>query len=91
MEIKKILNIESPVHLYRIMERENEIVDGSEGDVYLSMSYFMDCVYEYLYGCKCDEEANYERMVNEYTTTMRGDAIVERIKEAVGCDGVVYN
>jgi hypothetical protein len=91
MEIKKILNIESPVHLYRILDRNNEIVDSAEGDLFFTITYFMDCAYEYLYGCRCDEESNHDRMVAEYETSMREESVISHIRSSVGCDDIVFN
>jgi hypothetical protein len=91
MEIKKILKIESPVHLVKLLENKNEIVDTSSEQIYHILNYYIDCVNEYLYGCKCEEEIHYERMIVEYENTIRQEEVVNHLMKCFGCDRIDFN
>ena len=66
MQIDKILIIESPVHLWKLLGTKEEIIDTAEESIGHSLRYFMDCVNIYLNGCKCNENENYEIMISQF-------------------------
>ena len=90
MEIKKILSLKSPVHLYHIIESRPEILDSAQGDVFLSLRFYQDLATEYLYGCKCEEDKNWERLKSEYGGAIRQDSIVDYLRVALECDGIEF-
>ena len=90
MDIKKILKIESPVHLFRILENY-AIIDNATGDVYESIRYYMDLASEYLYGCKCDEDNNWQRLKSEYSDGIRQEVIQEHIIRILDCDRIDFS
>jgi hypothetical protein len=90
MEIKKILNIDSPVHLYRILEKSEEVIDVAEGDISFDLIYFRDCAYEYLYGCKCEADSNYDRMNREYVRISEKEDVILHLKSFFECDDIFF-
>lgn len=90
MDIKKVLKVESPVHLFRIFESYS-IVDNATGDVYESIRYYMDLASEYLYGCPCDEEINWSRLKSEYSDGIRQTEVYEYIIQVLGCDRIDFS
>jgi hypothetical protein len=91
MEITKILKIESAIHLLKLLENKNEILDTSDEQVYYILNYYIDCVNEYLYGCKCEEEINYEKMINEYENTIRQKNVYDHLLNSFSCDRIDFN
>jgi hypothetical protein len=91
MEITKVLKIESPVHLVKLLENKTEIVDTASDQVYHILNYYIDCVNEYLYGCKCQEEVYYERMNVEYENTIQQEEVVNHLIKGFGCDRIDFN
>jgi acetaldehyde dehydrogenase (acetylating) len=91
MQIDKILIIESPVKLWKLLTSKNEIIDQSANDVYYSITMFMDSVEAYVRGCKCDEEVNYEDMMLNYNTCIIGkEEVVSHLTKGFECDKIEF-
>jgi hypothetical protein len=90
MQIDKILIIESPVKLWKLIGSKNEIIDQSSNDVYYSINMFMDSVEAYVRGCKCDEEENYNDMMVQYNTTIRKEEVVSHLVKGFECDRIEF-
>lgn len=90
MQIDKIIIIDSPVHLWRILRTKEEILDQSKDDVFFSLNLFMDSVNIYINGCKCDEEENYADMINQYIL-IQNENIVSHLLNCLECDRIEFN
>ncbi len=90
MQIDKILIIESPVKLWKLIGSKNEIIDQSSNDVYYSINMFMDSVEAYVRGCKCDEEDNYNDMMVQYDTTIRKEEVISHLVKGFECDRIEF-
>jgi hypothetical protein len=90
MQIDKIIIIDSPVHLWRILRTKEEILDQSKDDVFFSLNLFMDSVNIYINGCKCDEEENYTDMINQYIS-IQSENIVSHLLNCLECDRIEFN
>ena len=90
MQIDKIIIIDSPVHLWRILRTKEEILDQSKNDVFFSLNLFMDSVNIYINGCKCDEEENYVDMINQYIL-IQNENIVSHLLNCLECDRIEFN
>jgi hypothetical protein len=90
MQIDKIIIIDSPVHLWRILRTKEEILDQSKDDVFFSLNLFMDSVNIYINGCKCDEEENYADMINQYIL-IQNENIVSHLINCLECDRIEFN
>ena len=90
MQIDKILIIESPLHLWRLIRAKEEIIDQSPDDVFFILNLFMDCVDTYVNGCKCDEEESYEAMNEQYNTSIRLEDVVLHLIKGFECDRIEF-
>lgn len=90
MEIKKILVIESPIHLYKMIEKNPSVIDSAQGDLVIQLRYYLDLASEYLYGCKCDEDSNWARLEAEYLSQMREDSVIEHLCRVLECDRIDF-
>lgn len=91
MEIKKILRIESPVHLYRLVDQDRSVYESFDDDVAASrISLLCDAVAEYLYGCKCEEDANWALVEREYRELIGDSSVLARLRSFYGCDSVEF-
>lgn len=90
MQIDKILIIESPVKLWKLIESKEEIIDQSSNDVYYSLNMFMDSVEAYVKGCKCDEEENYDEMMTQYNTSIRKEEVISHLIKGFECDKIEF-
>jgi len=90
MQIDKIIIIDSPVHLWRILRTKEEILDQSKDDVFFSLNLFMDSVNIYINGCKCDEEENYADMINQYIL-IQNENIISHLINCLECDRIEFN
>ena len=90
MQIDKILIIESPVKLWKLLSSKNEIIDQAPSDVYYSINMFMDSVEAYVKGCKCDEEENYDDMMVQYNTSIRKEEVVSHLIKGFECDRIEF-
>lgn len=89
MQIDKIMIVESPVHLWKLLRAKEEIIDQSKDDVFSSLNVFMDSAQTYISGCKCDEEENYSDMVDQYNSIQKEDIIHHLIK-GFECDKIEF-
>jgi hypothetical protein len=89
MQIDKIMIVESPVHLWKILETKEEIIDQSVNNVFYSLRLFMDSVSNYINGCKCLEEENYTEMMENYAL-IQTEEIVSRLVEGLECDKIEF-
>ena len=79
MQIDKILIIDSPVHLWRLLRSKEEVIDQSTDDVFFILNLFMDYTDTYINGCKCDEEESYEAMNEQYNTSIKREDVVSHL------------
>lgn len=89
MQINKIMIVESPVHLWKLLRTKEEIVDQSKDDVFFSINLFMDSVQTYISGCKCDEEENYSDMMDQYNSIQKED-IIKHLINGFECDKIEF-
>lgn len=89
MQIEKILIIESPIQLAKMIDSRPEILDRSSDEDYMILRYFCDSVDLFLNGCKCDEEENYEAMMEVYSQ-IKTDRIAKGIASCIECDRVEF-
>ena len=68
MEVSKILRVESPVFLWNILKHREEIFESRN-----DLVYFLDNFEIYMNGCPCDEEVNYDNMINSYNALDNDD------------------
>lgn len=89
MQINKILIIESPVRLWKLLESKDEIIDQAPSEIYESIILFMDSTEGYVRGCKCDQEQNYALMLDRYEL-MKSDKVVEHLIKGFECDRIEF-
>lgn len=89
MQIDKILVIESPVHLWKILMTKEEIIDVAREDISSSLSFFMDCVDVYVNGCKCNEQENYETMISQFEA-IKEESILNHLVVGLECDKIEF-
>lgn len=89
MQIEKILIIESPIQLAKMIDSRPEILDRSSDDDYLFLRYLCDSVSLFINGCKCNEENNYEAMMDAYSRVKK-ESIAKNIAACVDCDRVDF-
>lgn len=89
MQISKVMLVESPLHLWRILKTKEEIIDQSKDDIFSSLNLFMDSTQTYVSGCKCDEEENYDDMMEQYSLMQR-DNIVSYLVKGFECDRIDF-
>ena len=91
MQIEKILIVESPIQLYRLIKaKEEEILDLCDGYVHRGISFFLDCVEMYETGCKCDRDAKYEIMMEQYSYIREESDIVSHLVRCFECDRIEF-
>jgi len=90
MQIDKIIIIDSPVHLWKILRLKEEIVDQSNNDVFFHLNLFMDSVDIYINGCKCNEDENYIDMLEKYTFIQSKDDVVSHLINYLECDRIEF-
>ena len=90
MQIEKILIVESPIMLFKIMDSKNEIFDLASSPVYHRLMKFCDSVRLFLNGCKCDEEENYSEMMREYSEIQRDSESISHLSSCIGCDRIEF-
>jgi|688.fasta_scaffold122663_4 hypothetical protein len=91
MEIKKILRIDSPVHLYRLIDDNISMFDECDGDMSIRLRYFVDLGANYLYGCRCEETQNWESLVREYEVVSNETPFVDMLCSVFDCDSVSFS
>jgi hypothetical protein len=90
MQIDKIMIVNSPVHLWRLLRVKEEIIDQSSDDVFFMLNLFMDYVDSYINGCKCDEEESYLAMNNQYGVLTNSDDVVAHLVKGFECDRIEF-
>jgi hypothetical protein len=90
MQIDKIIIIESPVHLWKILLAKEEIIDQSKDDDFFFLNLFMDFVNNYINGCKCDEEENYMDMIDQYNNLIQNEDIISYLTKCFECDRIEF-
>lgn len=90
MEIKKVLMIESAVHLYRVLDNCSYHLELLEGDDALRIQYYQDLATEFLYGCKCEEDINWQRLSTEYDNLRSDSALVSAVCKVLECDRIDF-
>lgn len=90
MQIEKILIVESPVRLYKIMDSKNEIFDLAPSPVYHRLMEFCDRVSLFMNGCKCDEEENYSEMMESYSRIQSDSESISHLASCIGCDRIEF-
>lgn len=91
MHITKILRVESPVRLWKMIQNREEVLDAATGDVFRVLSFFMDSVDSYVNGCRCDEEKNYSIMMREYENSLRQEDVLNHLIKSFECDRILFN
>lgn len=91
MEIKKVLTIESPVHFYRILESNNELVDHAVEEIGLMLRHYVDVAFEFMYGCKCELDENWTRLQTEYDVCSKSSELQSHLCGWLGCDRVDFS
>lgn len=89
MQVEKILIIESPVQLAKMIDSRPEILDRSTDEDYMALMYLCDSVSLFINGCKCNEEENYETMMDAYSYVNR-ESICKNIAACIECDRVEF-
>lgn len=89
MQIRKIMIVESPIHLWRLLRTKEEIIDTAREDVAPALILFMDSVSAYLNGCKCDEDENYEDMSNRFAAIKERN-VLDHLIAGFECDGIDF-
>lgn len=85
------MRVESPVQLYRLMDRDVSVFQLCEDVVAGSrLRLLHEYVAEYLYGCRCEEDANWAKADREYREISEDSAVIERLKEFYGCDRIDF-
>jgi hypothetical protein len=84
MEVSKILRIESPVFLWNILKHREEIFESRN-----DLIYFLDCFEVYANGCLCDEEVNYDNMIDSYTA-LDNDEFKSYLAKSFECNEVRF-
>ena len=90
MQIEKILIIESPIQLAKMIESRPEILDRSSDEDYMLLRYFCDSVDLFVKGCKCDEEENYSEMMESYSRIQSDSESISHLASCIGCDRIEF-
>jgi hypothetical protein len=84
MEVSKILKIDSPTFLWNILKHREEIFETRN-----DLVYFLDCFETYVNGCMCDEESNYDNMLDSYSALDNND-LKDYLAKSFDCDEVRF-
>ena len=85
MQVIKILKVESPIHLWTLLKNKEEIFEKS-----YHLIQFLDCVEEYVNGCKCDEESNYGKMMSSYSDIKNDIELIDYLTESFECNEIRF-
>lgn len=91
MEIKKILSVDSSVHLYHILDNHRDELELLDGETLMRLEYYQSLASEYLYGCKCEEDSNWDRLSAEYQSIKEDDGLMCSLCCVIGCDRIDFN
>ena len=78
--VEKVLQIESPEQLYKILSQENWIESIVEN--------FLKSYYKWKFGCPCDSEKNWESVKEEYKNLV--DKELTNLSKKIGCDKINF-
>ena len=84
MQVSKILKIESPVFLWNILKHKEEIFESRN-----DLVYFLDNFEIYMNGCACEEELNYNNMLDSYSA-LNNDDLKNYLSKSFECDEVRF-
>lgn len=90
MEIKKVLKVESCVHLYRVLDNHTDVLELLDSESLMRLEYYQSVASEYLYGCKCEEEENWARLSAEYESLRSDDGLLASLCCVIGCDRIDF-
>lgn len=85
MQVIKILRVESPIHLWTLLKNKEEVFEKS-----YNLIHFLDCVEEYVNGCKCDEESNYGKMMSSYSDIKNDTELIDYLNESFECNEIRF-
>lgn len=91
MEIKKVLRIDSPVHLYRLIDDNMSMFDGCDGDMSIRLRYFVDLGADYVHGCPCEEVQSWESLEREYNVVRNETVFIDLLCSVFECDSVNFS
>lgn len=83
MNISKILYIKSVDQLYKLISDNPELSNNK-------LLPFIDFMYEYYHGCRCNEDYNIEMSKKEYDIISKDGELITQMVEYFQCDGVRF-
>jgi hypothetical protein len=83
MNISKLLYIKSVEQLYRLISDNPELSENK-------LLPFVDFMYDYYHGCRCNEDHNIKMAKKEYEIISKDDELITKIVEYFQCDGVRF-
>ena len=83
--ISRILVIDSPIHLWKLLKNKEEILSQNS-----HLNIFCYHVDKYLDGCRCDDEKNKELVNSEYIIIKNTDSLVDFIKSEFRATSVTF-
>jgi hypothetical protein len=83
MNISKLLYIKSVEQLYRLISDNPELSENK-------LLPFVDFMYDYYHGCRCNEDYNIKMAKKEYEIISKDDELITKIVEYFQCDGVRF-
>jgi len=86
IEIKKNLNISSIDYLYKLIKSNDELTDKD-----YKFSAFHDYMYNYYYGCPCDNDSNFNLANKEFDNISNSGECILILKEHFKCDDVIFS
>jgi hypothetical protein len=83
MNISKLLYIKSVEQLYRLISDNPELSENK-------LLPFVDFMYDYYHGCRCNEDYNIKMAKKEYEIISKDNELIAKIVEHFQCDGVRF-
>jgi hypothetical protein len=83
MNISKLLYIKSIEQLYKLISDNPELSESK-------LLPFIDFMYDYYHGCRCNEDYNIKMAKKEYEIISKDDELITKIVEYFQCDGVRF-
>jgi len=83
MNISKLLYIKSVEQLYRLISDNPELSENK-------LLPFVDFMYDYYHGCRCNEDYNIKMAKKEYEIISKDDELITKIVEYFQCDDVRF-
>jgi hypothetical protein len=84
MNVSKYLYIKSTDQLYRLISENSTL---SENNKFLP---FIDFMYDYYNGCRCNEDYNIQMAKQEYDIISKDAELIIQMVEYFQCDGVRF-